>query len=263
MKSATKKDSFASRRDFLKTSGGAFLGTALAGAIASRSYAGEDNAIKIALVGCGSRGTGAAANALSAAGPKTLYAMADVFQFRLDGCSKSLSQEFEKQVDVPKERQFLGLDAYKNAIDAVAPGGVVFLTTPPAFRPIHLEYAVEKGCHVFMEKSFAVDAPGIRRVLKAGEMSLHHGHVFHSSEPNTSDDRRIGFAMMFIPAHVESIIGRRSATLVSGADRHGYWDHDPLPTRDRDPVIWDLMHQANAHYRNRTHTQDAGADARS
>jgi hypothetical protein len=94
-------------------------------------------------------------------------------------------------------------------------------------------------------------------VLKPGEVSLHHGHVFHSSEPNTSDDRRIGFAMMFIPAHAESIIGRRSATLVSGTDRYNHWDHDPEPTRDRDPVIWDLMHQADKHYRDRAHKQDA------
>ena len=69
---------------------------------------------------------------------------------------------------MPKERQFVGMDGYKKAIDALAPGGVVLLATPPAFRPIHVEYAVAKGCHVFMEKSFAVDAPGVRRVLKAG-----------------------------------------------------------------------------------------------
>lgn len=93
-------------------------------------------------------------------------------------------------------------------------------------------------------------------VLKPGEFSIHHGHVLHSSEPNVSDDRRIGFAMMFIPASVESIIGRRSATLVSGEDRFGYWDHDPLPTRDRDPVIWELMHKANSHYRDKAHKQD-------
>ena len=74
-----------------------------------------------------------------------------------------------KQVDVPKERQFVGLDAYKKAIDAIGPGGVALLTTPPAFRPIHVEYAVAQGCHVFMEKSFAVNGPGTRRVLKAGE----------------------------------------------------------------------------------------------
>jgi hypothetical protein len=101
------------------------------------------------------------------------------------------------------------------------------------------------------------DDAAVDCVLKLGEMSIHHGHVFHSSEPNTSDDRRIGFAMMFIPAHVESTIGRRSATLVSGEDRYGHWDHDPLPTCDRDPVIWDLMHAANRHYRDHTHKQDA------
>jgi ectoine hydroxylase-related dioxygenase (phytanoyl-CoA dioxygenase family) len=100
-------------------------------------------------------------------------------------------------------------------------------------------------------------------VLKPGEFSLHHGHLFHSSEPNVSDDRRIGFAMMFIPAHVESTIGRRAATLINGEDRYGHWDHDPLPTRDRDPVIWDLMHQADRHYRDQAHKQDtapAGAN---
>jgi non-heme Fe2+,alpha-ketoglutarate-dependent halogenase len=100
------------------------------------------------------------------------------------------------------------------------------------------------------------DSKAVDIVLKPGEFSLHHGHLFHSSEPNVSDDRRIGFAMMFIPAHVESTIGRRGATLINGEDRYGHWDHDPRPTRDRDPVIWDLMHQADRHYRDRAHTQD-------
>lgn len=107
---------------------------------------------------------------------------------------------------------------------------------------------------VAVDETKAVDI-----VLQPGEFSIYHGHLFHSSEPNTSDDRRIGFAMMFIPAHVELTIGRRAATLVRGEDRHGYWDHDPLPTRDRDPVIWELMHQADRHYRDQTHRQDAEA----
>jgi len=158
-----------SRREFLKRSGGALAGAALAGSLAARSYASEDNTIKVALVGCGGRGTGAAAQALSTKGPTQLCAMADVFEDRLSGSFDRLSKQFEKQTDVPPDRRFVGLDAYRKAIDLVAPGGVVVLATPPCFRPIHLEYAVEKGCHVFMEKSFAVDAPGIRRVLKAGE----------------------------------------------------------------------------------------------
>jgi predicted dehydrogenase len=158
-----------SRRKFLQQSGGIVAGAALASALSSRAYAGEQNTIKIALVGCGGRGTGAAANALSTQGPTKLWAMADFFDARLQPSRQALTRQFAKQVDVPKGRQFIGLDAYKKAIDAVGPGGVVLLTTPPAFRPIHLQYAVAQGCHVFMEKSFAVDAPGVRRVLKAGE----------------------------------------------------------------------------------------------
>jgi len=160
-----------SRREFLKQTSGALAGAALAGAIGARAYAAEQNMIKVALVGCGGRGTGAAVEALSTKGPTRLVAMADVFASRLQTSLKSLSKRFARQVDVPEERQLPGLDGYKKAIDAVAPGGVILLATPPAFRPIHLEYAVEKGCHVFMEKSFAVDAPGIRRVLKAGEQA--------------------------------------------------------------------------------------------
>jgi len=158
-----------SRRDFLKSTSGALAGAALAGAIGSRAYAGESNTIKIALVGCGGRGTGAASNALSTKGPTKLVAMADVFEQRLSSSLKNLSKSFAKQIDVSSGRKFHGMDGYKKAIDAVAPGGLVILATPPAFRPIHLEYAVKKGCNVFMEKSFAVDAPGIRRVLKAGK----------------------------------------------------------------------------------------------
>ena len=168
VQSKTQKPS-TSRREFLKQTSGALAGAALAGAIGTRGYAAEQNTIKIALIGCGGRGTSAAVNALSTRGPTQLVAMADVFARRLETSHKSLSKRFGEKVDVAQEKQLLGLDAYKKAIDAVAPGGVVILTTPPAFRPIHLEYAVAKSCHVFMEKSFAVDAPGIRRVLKAGE----------------------------------------------------------------------------------------------
>ncbi|MFW6162311.1 MAG: Gfo/Idh/MocA family protein, partial [Planctomycetota bacterium] len=158
-----------SRRDFLQRSGAALAASTAVGAIAARSYAAADETIEVALVGCGGRGTGAAANALRTKGPTKLVAMADVFEDRLNRSLRHLKKGFKDQVEVPPERAFLGFDAYRKAIDAIAPGGVVLLATPPTFRPIHLDYAVDKGVHVFMEKSFAVDAPGIRRVLKAGE----------------------------------------------------------------------------------------------
>jgi len=170
VRSKTYKPS-TSRREFLKKTSGALAGATLAGAIGARAYSAEQNTIRIALVGCGGRGTGAAVNALSTKGPTQLVVMADVFDNRLQTSLKSLSSQFPGQLDVPRDRRLPGLDGYKKAIDAIAPGGVVILATPPAFRPIHLEYAVARGCHVFMEKSFAVDAPGIRRVLKAGELA--------------------------------------------------------------------------------------------
>src|SRR5215468_232311 len=98
-----------SRRDFLKTSAGAMAATALSGAIVSPGYAAEKNTIRIALVGCGGRGTGAAAQALSATGPTRLWAMADVFEHRLQSSLGNIKQGREKQVEVPAERQFVGL----------------------------------------------------------------------------------------------------------------------------------------------------------
>lgn len=163
------------RRQFLQRSGGALAGVTLAGALARPGYAAEDNTLKVALIGCGGRGTGAAAQALSTEGPTRLVAMADFFEHRIEASHKNLATRFEGQMAVPRDRQFAGLDGFRHAIDAVGKGGVVLLATPPAFRPMHLEYAVSKGCHVFMEKSFAVDAPGIRRVLKAGEQATERG----------------------------------------------------------------------------------------
>jgi predicted dehydrogenase len=159
------------RREFLKLSAATATATALTGATALPGYAAEDNTIKIALVGCGGRGTGAVANALSTQGPTKLWAVADAFPHRLETSLKSLTAQFEAKMDVPPERQFLGLDGYKKAIDALGRGGLVILATPPGFRSLHLEYAVQQGVNVFMEKSFAVDGPGVRRVIKAGELA--------------------------------------------------------------------------------------------
>src|SRR5262245_36331742 len=107
-----------SRREFLKTSTAVVAGAALAGAIPRPGYAAENNTIKIALVGCGGRGTGAAAQALSTKGPTVLWAVADVFEGRVQSSLQSIKQANEKQVDVPTARQFVGFDAYKKAIDS-------------------------------------------------------------------------------------------------------------------------------------------------
>jgi predicted dehydrogenase len=169
----TAQTMLTTRRDFLKTSGRALAGAALVAPLATPrpGYAAEDNTIRIALVGCGGRGTGAAANALSTKGPAKLIALADVFPERVENSCKILTEQFSGRVDVPAERRFVGFDAFKKAIDSLGKGDLVLLATPAGFRPIHLEYAVQKGVNVFMEKSFAVDGPGVRRVLRAGEVA--------------------------------------------------------------------------------------------
>ncbi len=165
-----------SRREFLKLSGRMATSAALVAGVSARLYAAEGGPIKLALVGCGGRGTGAVADAFTAAGgPVKLYAMADLFEDRLQSSLKNLTDAYADKVNVPPERRFVGFDAYKKAIDCLSPGDVALLTTHAAFRPMHFEYAVSKGVNVFAEKSFATDAPAARRWLRAAELSEQKG----------------------------------------------------------------------------------------
>ena len=158
-----------SRREFLAGGGKLAAGSVLASIGLSRAYAGEDNTIRIALVGCGGRGSGAVANALSSkTGPTKLIAMADVFEDRQTKSYKALSEQFPKQVEVPPERRFIGFDAYRKAIDCLRPGDVMIQATHSAFRPTHFKYAVEKGVNAFIEKSFAPDPGGTKEILRLG-----------------------------------------------------------------------------------------------
>ena len=159
-----------SRRGFLKTGSAAMAGGALLGALAPERFAhaaGSDE-IKIALIGCGGRGSGAAGQALSTyqQGPVKLVAMADVHEDRLKGALGNLEKSQGARVDVPPDRQFLGFDAFKKAI---AVCDVAILSTPPGFRPMMFEEAIKQGKHVFMEKPVASDAAGVRQVLAAAE----------------------------------------------------------------------------------------------
>jgi predicted dehydrogenase len=153
------------RRHFLKTSTQV---TAVAGlSIATQAYGAGTDRIRVGLVGCGGRGTGAAAQALSTGEGVVLTAMADVFEDRLQSSRKNLagSEQFGQRVKVAENSCFVGLDAYQKLIDSDV--DVVLLATPPGFRPQHLQAAVEAGKHVFCEKPMATDAPGVRSVLQS------------------------------------------------------------------------------------------------
>lgn len=171
MNEPNKSNNEVTRRSFLKTTSAAVSG-ALAGALSIEraAHAAGDDTVRIALVGCGGRGSGAAAQALSThtQGSVKLVAMADAFKDRLDGSLRQLSKEHKDRLDVADDRKFIGFEAYK---DAIALADVVILATPPGFRPIHFEEAIRQGKHVFMEKPVAVDGPGVRRVLAAAEQA--------------------------------------------------------------------------------------------
>src|SRR5262245_57426033 len=163
------------RRELIKNTGKAAAATALAGAFLPRMYAGEGNTISLALVGCGGRGTGAAADALSTtSGPTKLVAMADVFPQKLADSYSNLSknEKLQPQLDVPDDRKFIGFDGYKKAMDCLKPGDVVLLTTPPAFRWIQFSYAIARGLNVFMEKPVTVDGPTSRKMLTLAAESV-------------------------------------------------------------------------------------------
>lgn len=159
-----------SRREFLGASGKIIAASALAGIALPHVHAAEKNTIQLALIGCGGRGTGAVGNAFeSTGGPVKLIAMADLFEHRLKTSYDTLVATCATKVDVPPERKFLGFDAYRKAIDCLRPGDVALLTTHSAFRATHLAYAIERGVNVFMEKSFAPDPAGTKRILQLGE----------------------------------------------------------------------------------------------
>lgn len=168
-----------SRRTFLKSSAAIGTGIAASPMMANAHVFGDDT-IKVGLIGCGGRGTGAAVQALSTKQNVKLVAMADAFEDRLEKSYKNIGKQKFKdwttgeyvdvsaKVDVPKERRFVGFDGYKNVIEL---SDVVLIATPPGFRPMHFEAAINAGKHVFAEKPLATDPNGVRKILAAAEVA--------------------------------------------------------------------------------------------
>jgi predicted dehydrogenase len=167
------QESLSTRREFIKNTGKLAAASALAGVAIPHVHAAGSETVQVALVGCGGRGTGAAANALSVKnGPITLAAMADVFENRLKDSYGGLKKQFGDNVDVPPDKRFIGLEAYKQAMDCLKPGDIAIFATPPAFRWVHFAYAIQKGLNVFMEKPVTVDGPTSRKMFELGEASV-------------------------------------------------------------------------------------------
>ena len=165
-----------SRRRFLRSWGAGVLGGALASELGHPniiSAAAANDRLRIGLIGCGGRGTGAAVQALSADPNVELSAMADLFQDSLQSSLQILRKRAPDKVKVPPERCFLGFDAYQRLIDSGV--DIVLLTTPPGFRAAHLAAAVEAGKHTFVEITIAIDAPGVRSALQSAQRAKEKG----------------------------------------------------------------------------------------
>jgi predicted dehydrogenase len=158
------------RRDFVKAGAVLSTGVLVPSAMASRLAMKTDDTIKIGVIGCGGRGSGAVANAMTADPSVRLVAMADLFEDRLNSSYGWISndEEYKGQVAIDPENLFVGFDAYKQLLD-IDEIDYVILATPPHFRSIHFDAAVNAGKHVFMEKPVAVDPAGVRQVIQAGK----------------------------------------------------------------------------------------------
>jgi predicted dehydrogenase len=161
-----------SRREFLSRSSAAVVAGTIAGqlSLAPRVFAAGSDVLKVGLIGCGGRGSGAASQALHADSRIQLTALGDAFADKLESSLSNLTNSgVGEKVAVPSDHKFVGFDAYKGVIDSGV--DVVILATPPHFRPAHLQYAVEKGKHAFVEKPVAVDGPGVRSMFATCELA--------------------------------------------------------------------------------------------
>ena len=219
------------RRDCLKTASTAALGSAIApgtGAFAGQRVAGSD-AIRVGVIGCGGRGTGAVEDAINASKGVTLVAMGDAFADRLTSSRARLTEKYGAAIDVG-DRAFTGFDAYQKVIASDV--NYIILATPPGFRPAHLAAAIAAGKHVFTEKPVAVDGPGIRTVLAAYEQAKAKGLGVAAG---TQRRHQTGYLEAMKRIHDGAIGNITSARC--------YWNQGALWKQDRQPQWTDAEWQ--------------------
>jgi myo-inositol 2-dehydrogenase / D-chiro-inositol 1-dehydrogenase len=229
----------ANRRDFLKGSTAAAAGIALAGGLnlTQAAYAAGNDELKIALVGCGGRGTGAVGDCLSSNSNVKLIAVADAFADNAKGSLNELrkDEDLRKKIDVPEDRVFVGFDAYKQAI-AAGPD-IVLLATPPGFRPIHYAAAIAAGKHVFMEKPCCTDAPGFRSLMETNKLA---------------DDKGLKVAVGLQRRHSREFLGKikriHDGALGNLTMLRGYWNGGPIWVRERRPEYTEMEYQMRNWY---------------
>jgi len=227
-----------SRRQFIKSSSAVVATGALAGSLLSARQAhaaGANDEIRIVLIGAGGRGTGAAAHAMNTSGPVKLVAVADAFADVAERSASELKSHYKDKVDVPPERVFAGLDAYRKALAVDC--DMVILAGPPGFRPIHFDAAIKAGKHVFMEKPVATDAAGVRQVLAATEEAKKKNLAVAVGLQRRHEKRYIETIKRLQDGAIGDIVGARV-----------YWNGAGVWTRPRRPGQSEMEYQVRNWY---------------
>ena len=226
-----------SRRDFLKTTATATTGLSVGSLATSENFAypGGSDVIRVGLIGCGGRGTGAARDCAESSEGVEIVAMADLFRDRLEERREPLKEAIGDSYRVTDDHCYSGFDAYKELIDSDV--DLVILATPPGFRPIHLRYAVEAGKHVFMEKPAGVDPAGARSVIESGEMAKAKGL---SIVAGTQYRRQ--------PSYVEAIKRIHDGRIGQIVSAYEYYLTGPIWLRPRKPGMSDMEWQCRNWY---------------
>jgi predicted dehydrogenase len=226
-----------SRRSFLKTSTTAVAGASVLGSLGVTNpvHAAGDDVIKIALIGCGGRGTGAADQQLSADKNVKLIAVADAFDYRATGTVERLKKKYGDQVDVPPERTFVGLEAYKQAIATDC--NLVSIATPPGFRPSQYAAAIAAGKHVFMEKPCCVDGVGYRQLMDANKLADQKG-LFVA----------VGLQRRHQPNYMETIQRIQDGALGDVMFTRVFWNGGGIWNRSREEEMTEMMYQVHNWY---------------
>jgi len=221
-----------SRRAFLKASTLAVGGASVAGGlgIARSAHAAGSDVIKLALIGAGGRGSGAAAQLMTADKNLKLVAIADAFQQRATGALANLQRQFAQQVDVPADRLFVGLDAYQKALATDA--DLVVLATPPGFRPLHYAAAIQAGKHVFMEKPCCVDGAGYRVLMETNKLADQNNRLVG-----------VGLQRRHEAGYKEAIKQVQDGALGDILFLRVYWNGVGIWNRRREPDMTEMQYQ--------------------
>ena len=226
-----------SRRDFLKGSTALAAGAALTGplSIGRSAHAAGPEQIKVALIGCGGRGTGAAVNCLNVKDDIKLVAVADAFEDNAQRALGNIKRQHADKVDVPPDRVFAGFDAYRKAIDCGV--DMVILATSPGFRPIHHAAAIKAGKHVFMEKPCCTDAPGFRMLMETNKLADEKGLKVV-----------VGLQRRHDPRYQETIQRIQDGALGDLMLLRAYWNGGGVWIRGRKPEQTEMEYQMRNWY---------------